>query len=221
MNKGKLIVLDGLDGSGKETQTKRLIEYLKKNNKKVRTLDFPRYEENFFGSFIKSCLKGEHGDFVNTDPYIASLIYASDRFESKEKLKKWLKDGFVIVLDRYVSANQIHQGGKIKNLKEREKFLNWQEKMEYDIFGLPIPDLIVYLDVSVNISQKLLHLTDKEKDVVELNLNYQKNSRESALYLEKKKSNWEKVNCMEEGKLKSIDEIHKEIVKICKKIRIL
>src|SRR3990167_6836927 len=119
MKKGKLIVLDGTDGSGKATQTKILQARLKKEGYRVQTLDFPQYEKNFFGGLIGECLAGEHGDFVSIDPYIGSTLYAADRFESKDKIMRWLRAGCVVVLDRYVSSNQIHQGGKITDAKKR------------------------------------------------------------------------------------------------------
>ncbi len=221
MKRGKLIVIDGADGSGKETQTKELFKSIKNNNKKIKTFDFPRYDNNFFGSFLKKCLHGEHGDFVNIDPHIASVLYAADRFESKIEINKWLDDGFIVILDRYVSANQIHQGGKIKNLKKREDFFKWQEKMEYHIFELPKADIVIYLDVPIDISKKLLMTSNKKIDDVEKDLNYQKNSRESAIYLAKKNDNWETLNCVLDGKLKTIKEIHKEIFEICVKNNII
>ena len=107
MKKGKLIVLDGSDGSGKATQTRFLLARLKKEGYRVKTLDFPQYEKNFFGKLIGECLVGDYGDFVKIDPHIGSVLYAADRYESKPVIERWLKQGFVVVLDRYVSSNQI------------------------------------------------------------------------------------------------------------------
>ncbi len=227
MKRGKLIVLDGADGAGKATQTKLLLARLKKEGKKVKTLDFPQYTNNFFGTLIGECLAGRHGNFVELDPYIASALYAADRFESKEKIQKWLNLGHVVVLDRYVSANQIHQGGKITNAKERREFLAWLEKMEFGVYGLPKPSVIVYLDVPYEISKKLLgekdaklqkvYLQKGAKDQAEENELYLKKSRESAVKMVKQSNQWEKVVCSQKGKLLAREVIHERIWDVVKK----
>src|SRR3990167_5328445 len=131
VKKGKLIVIDGADGSGKTTQTNLLIKHLRKDGEKVRFIHFPRYKENFFGKFIGHCLSEQYYNWVNIHPKIASVMYAADRWESKEEIKDSIKEGYVVVMDRYISANQIHQGGKIANLKKRESFIKWLAEMEY------------------------------------------------------------------------------------------
>jgi len=179
-----------VDGSGKATQTKLLVDRLKREKIKTKTIDFPQYYDNFFGTFIGECLIGTHGDFLTLDPRIASVLYAADRFESDKKIKKWLKDGYMVIVDRYVSANQIHQGSKISNARDREDFLRWLNKMEFDIFGIAKPDLIIYLDLPVDIIQSLLGNTaSKEKkkylkgkkDVVESSKEYLEVGRKAAI----------------------------------------
>ena len=113
MKKGRLIVIDGTDGSGKATQVKLLQTRLKKEGYRVKTLDFPQYQENFFGGFIGECLTGDHGNFVSLDPYIASVLYAADRFQSKEKILGWLKKGEIVILDRYVSLQFLVSLGRM------------------------------------------------------------------------------------------------------------
>lgn len=229
MNKGKLIVLDGADGSGKATQAKFLLARLKKEGYKVKTLDFPQYEDNFFGELIGHCLAGHHGDFIALDPHIASTLYAADRFESKPKLEKWLKAGNVVVLDRYVSANQIHQGGKITDTKKRREFLRWLDMMEYGIFGLPRPDVILYLDVPQAVSDKLLSLGKQglsqnrsvkkgQKDLAEKNKRYLAASRESALKIVGQGNNWQRVTCAPKGELLSREVISELIWKKVKTV---
>ena len=122
VKKGKLIVIDGTDGSGKATQTKLLIKRLEKEGRKVKVIDFPEYNSNFFGKFIGHCLSEQYYNFVKVHPKIASVLYAADRFESKEKIGEWLRAGYVVIADRYASANQIHQGGKIANTKKEKAF---------------------------------------------------------------------------------------------------
>ncbi len=207
MPKGKLIVIDGLDGAGKATQAALLVSRLKKEGKRVVTLDFPQYQNNFFGAFIGECLAGKHGDFLHLSPQIASVLYAGDRFEASVKIKRWLKEGKYVVLDRYVSANQIHQGGKIKDVKERKKFLEWLSVLEYDIFQIPRPDKVIFLDVTPEVTRAMLekqaNKKDKKtylgrgiKDVVEESMEYMLQSRTSALWIAGREKNWTKISCI-------------------------
>lgn len=211
MARGKLIVIDGTDGSGKATQVALLRKKIQQEGKKVEWLDFPRYEENFMGRFIGECLAGKHGDFAHADPHMAALLYAVDRYESKNKIEKWLRKGTIVVLDRYVSANQIHQGGKIKNEKERKAFFMWIEQLEFGVFGLPRPDAILYLDVPLTVTQRLVREKDQqrkkvylkqgEKDVVEHNLAYVKASHKSARSLIRENRALKTIDCAPQGKL--------------------
>lgn len=207
MVKGKLIVIDGLDGAGKATQAKLLVERLKKEGKKVVTMDFPQYENNFFGKLIGECLASKHGDFLHLSPHIASVLYAGDRFEASVKIRKWLDQGKYVVLDRYVSANQIHQGGKIKEVKARKKFLQWLNILEYEVFKIPRPDKVIFLDVTPDVTREMLTLQvnkrDKKsylgknaKDIVEESMEYMIQSRVSALWIARTEKNWTKINCI-------------------------
>jgi dTMP kinase len=226
MKKGKLIVIDGIDGSGKATQVRLLEERLKKEGVKIKTIDFPRYEENFFGKLIREYLSGIYGDFIKVDPKLASILYAADRFESSAKIKEWLDKGFVVLADRYATANQIHQGGKISNLKKRKEFLDFLDKMEYDVFKIPRPDLVIYLDVPFEVSkvwlQKKVALRKKKylkgrKDVAEDNLIHLKNSRESALLLAKQNKNWQKIVCCKGAVCLSPEQVSEQVYDIIKK----
>lgn len=220
--KGKLIVIDGSDGVGKATQTALLVARLKKEKIPVVTLDFPQYESNFFGKLVGQCLAGNYGDFVKLDPHIASVLYAADRFESKAKIEKWLREGKVVVLDRYVSANQMHQGGKIKDAKARKKFLTWLDHMEYGVFGLPRPDLILCLHLPLEMSLQLLSkksATEKKtylakgvvKDTVESDVRYLLNAQEGALKLVKAHNAWKKVTCAQRRAILPREVIHERI----------
>lgn len=221
MKKGKLIVLDGSDGSGKATQTRFLLARLKKEGYRVKTLDFPQYEHNFFGKLIGQCLVGDYGDFVQIDPHIGSVLYAADRFESKPVIERWLKQGYTIVLDRYVSSNQIHQGGKIRQPKRQREFLKWLDTMEHVVFGLPRPDSIIYLDVPTTISQSLLKTEDQKRkkvyvskrktDLVESDEEYMRRSRESALKLVRQLNAWTKIVCTKRGVLLTREEIAEKV----------
>lgn len=227
MKKGKFIVIDGTDGSGKATQVKELVKNLRKNKIKVKTIDFPRYYNNFFGKFIGECLVGENGNFLKLNPKISSVLYAADRFESSSQIKKWLDDGFNVIADRYVSSNQIHQGGKINDNKKRKEFLAWLEKMEFGIFKLPKPNAIIYLDVPVKITQELLakegsqkkkKYQNGKKDLVENDLKYMEKSRQSAIKMVQGNNKWITVDCISQGELRTIEEISWEILEKALKI---
>lgn len=221
MSKGKLIVIDGSDGSGKATQAELLVRRLKKEKIKVKKIDFPQYSNNFFGQLIGECLAGKYGDFIAIPPRIASVLYAADRFESSSQVREWLKAGYVVVADRYTSANQIHQGGKIVGARERTQFLSWLDKMEFGVFGIPRPDIIIYLHVPVLISQGLLKKRVQEnkknktvkakKDLAESNLKYLAESQASAISIVKKSNNWQMVDCVKAGKILERGEIHELI----------
>ncbi|MDP1883988.1 MAG: deoxynucleoside kinase [Candidatus Moranbacteria bacterium] len=217
MREGKFIVIDGTDGSGKATQAKLLVSKLRKNKFKVKTIDFPRYYKNFFGKFIGECLAGGYGDFLALNPRIASVLYAADRFESSKEIQKWLAEGNIVIADRYVSSNQIHQGGKIKNEKDRKDFLKWLEKMEFGIFAIPKPDAVIYLDVPVEITQKLLigeeggykkRYLKGRKDAAENDIAHLQDARASAIKLIRKNNNWQRINCVKNGELMPIGEIN-------------
>jgi len=222
MGKGKFIVIDGTDGSGKATQTKLLVKKLKKEGYKVKTIDFPRYYNNFFGKLIGECLAEKYGDFLSVDPHIASVLYAADRWESSKKIKEWLKEGNIVIADRYASSNQIHQGAKINESKKRSEFLKWLEKMEFKTFGIPKPDLIIYLYVPVEITLKLLKKKTASKrkrymegkgDLAENNPQHLNDSQNSAAILVEKYNNWHKIDCIKGGKLMSINEVNNLIWK--------
>jgi len=228
VKKGKLIVIDGMDGSGKATQAGLLIKHLKKDGYKVKVVDFPDYSSNFFGKFIGHCLSEQYYNFVKVHPKIASVLYAADRFESKNKIEQWLKEGYIVIANRYASANQIHQGGKITNTKKRESFLGWLAEMEYEVFKIPRPDAVFYLNVPIPVVLKLIRKRDgndkrrkylgKKKDVHEKDVRFLENSRKSALWLAKTQKGWIKIECMQNGKLDTRENIHAKVYEKIKKI---
>ena len=229
--KGKLIVIDGTDSSGKATQTELLVKALKDEGRKVRIIDFPDYYSNFFGKFIGHCLSEQYYNFVKVHPKIASVLYAADRFESRDKIKKWLSEGNIIIANRYASANQIHQGGKIANTKKRKSFLKWLAEMEYEVFKIPKPDVIFYLSVPIPVVLKLIRERNKNShreylgkkkarktDVHEKDVNFLENSRKTALWLAKTQKGWIKIECVKDGILATRENIHQEIYGKIKKI---
>lgn len=228
---GKLIVIDGTDGSGKATQIGLLIKHLKRDGHKVKVVDFPEYYSNFFGKFIGHCLSEQYYNFVKIHPKIASVLYAADRFESADKIKKWLRGGNIVVANRYASANQIHQGGKIGSTKRREIFLKWLAEMEYGVFKIPKPDVVFYLSVPISIVMKLIEQRNREAsraylgkkkakkaDVHEKDVKFLENSRKSALWLAKTQKGWIKIECTKGGDIDTRENIHEEIYAKIKKV---
>ena len=221
MKKGKLIVIDGTDGSGKATQVALLVKHLKREGYKIKVVDFPEYYKNFFGKFIGHCLSEQYYNFLNVHPKIVSVLFAADRWESSEEMRNWLKEGYIVIANRYVSANQIHQGGKTKDVKRRNDFLKWLDQMEYEVFKIPRPDLTLYLSLPIDITLKLLKDRDsskmkreylkKKKDVHEADVNFLINSRQSALKLVKEVPNFIKIECSEKGKILFREQIHEMV----------
>ena len=227
-HKGKIIVIDGIDGSGKTTQIDLLTEKLKVDGYRVKMIHFPNYT-NFFGGFIGHCLSEQYYNFLNVHPKIVSVLYAADRWESGEQIKKMLHDGFIVVLDRYVSANQIHQGGKIKSSAKRASFIKWLDEMEYNVFKIPKPNLTLYLSLPTNIALKLLkkrdgskikreYLKKKGKDVHEADVNFLINSRKSALKLVREVPNFIKIECSKNNQILTREEISEMIYEKVKNI---
>lgn len=225
--RGRLIVIDGADGSGKATQVELLMKRLEKEGHNVKMVDFPEYYKNFFGKFIGHCLSEQYYNFVKVHPKIASVLYTADRFESKIKIENWIKKGYVVIANRYVSANQIHQGGKIKNAKKRAEFIKWLDEMEYGVFKIPKPNLVLYLSVPLEISLKMMKERNKtsqrnylgnKKDVHEVDTDFQKNSRASALWLSKTLSNFIKIDCSDKNQIRTREDIHEEVYEKVKKI---
>ena len=210
---GKLIVIDGADGAGKATQSQLLSERIIKTGKRVRSLDFPQYTANHFGRLLRECLDGKRGDFLSVDARIASTLYAADRFESSAQIRDWLAAGDIVVLDRYVSSNMLHQGGKITDEKELSEFLTWLDTIEHTVFANPRPDLVLYLDVPYSFRQKMLFedATRTALDVVEVNATYQEAAEQNARRLTARHSNWQTITCVEDDRLMSPEEIHQHV----------
>lgn len=222
MSKGRFIVIEGTDGSGKGTQTELLVEKLKAMNISTQFIDFPRYDQNIYGELVGRYLDAEFGGIDDVSPYLACLPFAGDRMLAKEAIKEWLREGKLVVTNRYVPSNKAHMGAKLPN-KERERFYGWLDRLEYKTNGIPKEDLVIFLSVAPEIGQrnvegkgKRLHLGDKKKDIHEDNLEHL--SQTSKIYLEFAKSDpkWALIECTKNGQMRTKDEIHEEILEILK-----
>jgi len=211
--RGKFIVIEGGDCTGKTTQAKLLADRLSRNGSKVKMLDFPAYDTPT-GQLITKYLKGEFGSLNKVSPYFATLLYSADRYQFAEENQKALGDGWTLISNRYTQSNIGHQGSKFKGA-ERKEFMKWVNTVESN---MPQPDDVVYLDLPVKVSQKLLHAREGakgagKKDIHEQNVEYLKRTRKC--YLEAaKKYNWIVIECAAQGKsgIRPPEYIHNDIV---------
>lgn len=214
---GKLIVIEGLDGSGKATQAELLQKSLQKKEKfKIRKVSFPNYDSPS-SSLIKMYLGGQFGtepDSVNA--YAASAFYAVDRYAGFKK--DWGEDykNGLIVADRYTTSNAVHQCAKLPR-EEWNAYLTWLFALEYEKMGIPKPDIVIYLKVNPEVSQKLMMKRyrgdESKKDIHERNADYLKCCEAAAEYCSKK-CGWKIVECCEKEEMRNIEEIHEEILRI-------
>ncbi len=214
MSKGKLIVIEGIDGSGKTTQLNLLAKYLAKKNTSFEVISFPRYEDNLYGKLIRRYLNGEFGEIEKIDPYLMSLAYAGDRILAKPLIENWLLEGKIVIANRYVSSNKAHMGANLDE-NQREEFMSWLDELEYQTNKVPQENLTFLLNVEAKIGQQ--NVRGEHKDIHEQDLNHLKVAQDLFLELSKAEPNWKVIECMEGGKMKSIETIHKLIVEILDK----
>lgn len=212
-----LIAIEGIDGSGKGTQSQRLVERLNAAGRKAALLGFPQYAETLFGRAVGDFLNGRFGTLDQVHPFLASLLYAGDRFESRARLLDLLATHEVVVLDRYVASNLAHQGAKLDGA-ERRKLVDTIRTIEHSIFAMPVADRTILLDLPVERAQQLIarksarNYTDKPADLQEADGDYL--GRVSAVYRELAASDphhWRVIDCSHEGGVRDLDEIAEEV----------
>ena len=211
---GKLIVIEGTDGSGKSTQFRLLKQRMEQDQVDFRTLIFPRYSEES-SALIRMYLNGEFGDKPSdVNAYAASAFYAVDRFASyKQEWGCWYEQGGLILSDRYTTSNAVHQASKEPE-ENRSAFLKWLYEFEYDKLGLPRPDLVIYLDVPTDFTEKMMRRREQDTgthaDIHEKDLAYlatcRQTGRAAAEYY-----GWTVINCVRNDELRTIEDIHNEI----------
>ncbi|VBB06589.1 thymidylate kinase [Lucifera butyrica] len=220
---GKLIIIEAGDGSGKATQTEKLYLRLQKEGKRVKKVEFPDYRSPS-SALIKMYLNGEFGSQPgDVSPYVASTFYAVDRYASfKKDWQDFYYSGGIILADRYTTSNMVHQAVKIPGDADKQKFLEWLWNFEFQLFQLPVPDCVLFLDVPPEYSRKLIRERanksgEGQPDIHERDEDYL--SRCYASYrLVAAKYCWQTISCTENGRLKSIDEIHAAIYDAVKRM---
>jgi dTMP kinase len=249
--KGKLIIFEGLDGSGKGTQLQLLQQYLEEENNKdlsqiimfreyleniysknsqfemfseflqlkkraFTTYDFPRYYDNFWGGMVGRMLSGEFGEHI--DPYLRSIFYLLDQAEASKSIKKDLKEGKIVICNRFITSSYIFQTGMFKNKEEKDRYVSWLEEAGYKQLGIVKPDVVLALYVKPEIAQELIlkknargYLKEASKDINEKNLQIQINAGQEMLRFCKERENWHLVDCMDGNKIMSQEEIAAKI----------
>lgn len=221
---GKLIAIDGVDASGKQTQTTLLLSRLEKEGREVKMVSFPAYDKPS-SILVKMYLNGEFGENPSdVNAYATSTLFAADRFATYRT--DWGTDyngGTIILADRYVSSNLIHQASKINDTDEKEKFLMWLDDLEYGIYNLPRPDVTIFLDMPPEYGAELMSGRlnkfngDDKKDIHESDFSYLEKSYENAMFVAKK-FNWKRISCIKDGQIRSVDEIHEDIYSIVREL---
>lgn len=220
--KGKFIVIEGTDGSGKKTQAKILREKLNEAGINCIVQSFPNYDSPACTP-VKMYLNGEFGDIGCLDAYQANSLYAVDRLCTMMGLKDHIENGGSIVFDRYVESTMLHQAALIENQEERDKFLDYVNDFEFGKLKLPKPDLVIFLDVPVEVSKKLAdsrgeYKSGNKKDILEQDISHLTKAYNSGKYVANKYG-WTQISCLNEsGNLKSIEEISNDIFEVVKKL---
>jgi len=204
----KFVNIEGLDGSGKSTQIKLLKNYFEENNINYKYMHFPRTDSPIYGELIAKFLRGELGKMESVDPYLIALIYAGDRNDTKSQINEWLKQDYLVLIDRYVFSNIAFQCAKLNDNKEINKLSDWIKYLEYEYFKIPKPDIEIFLDVpseftKLNLSKNREGI-DREylqgkQDIHEKNITFQERVREIYLNEVEKEDNFHKIECYNEN----------------------
>jgi dTMP kinase len=216
--KGRLIVIEGSDGSGKATQSRALVRRLRAQNIPAARIAFPGYRRAFFGRMVGEYLRGELG--AGSDPRLVSLLYAGDRWEAKAKIVRWLAEGRVVVCDRYVDSNKAHQGARLRSPAARGTFLEWVDRLEHGVFELPRPDFTIFLHVPQQFADRLIaskapraYLRGKRRDIHESDPRHLRDAERIYLRLASSRPARQGalIECTESGRLLSKSQVAERI----------
>jgi dTMP kinase len=218
---GKIIAIDGGENIGKATQADMLVHRLMEEGISVGKLDFPRYHQNTFGRLIEDAITADSNALSQMEPKVAATLFAADRYESKQQISEWLNEGRTILFDRYVPSNMLHQGARFTDADARGEFFAWVEHVEHEVFGLPRPDLTVYLDVPPSDTHKLLEYVEviggQVTDPQDHKGVHQAKVADCARHLSTTYLPWVNVTCVtEDGTLRTREDLHNEVYRTVK-----
>jgi dTMP kinase len=217
--RGKIIALEGIDGSGKRTQLDLLASALEARKFHTFRISFPRYE-SFYGKLVGRFLNGEFGTLDDVDPHLSALLYAGDRLEAKPEIESALAAGKIVLADRYIGSNLAHQSARVAPEK-REEFFTWLKHLEYALYGLPAEDLVIYLRVAFEEAHRLVGLkaardyTKLKRDIQEADI---KHLEQTGVIYDRlaTESNWVRIDCIDASSrsLRSPEEIHRSVLQM-------
>lgn len=214
---GIFISIEGTDGSGKGTQTELLVNRLKAEGRDVEVISFPQYGESS-AAVVEDYLHGKFGTAQEVGPYRGSIFYAIDRYAASKKIHTWLAENKIVIANRYVGSNMAHQGGKILNEIEQDKYFAWVYELEYTIFAIPKPNFSLILHVPAAVAQNLVdqkesrdYLHGKKRDIHEDDLAHLKAAETTYLKIAQKFPEYTVIECAPQETLQSIEEIHQSI----------
>ena len=227
VTKGKLVVIEGTDGSGKGTQAQLLQEYLKTSHIPFSLFDFPQYYKTIFGRWIGRFLKGDFGTIEKNHPYIVMFPYAADRWQAKPDIERALEEGKIVISNRYTSSAS-YQAARLPR-DEQMKFIDWSYSVEYEAFGIPREDIVLFLYVPHAVSQRLIEQKNnrkymgnaKKKDIHESNEKLMREVELVYLRLAKRFPHWVMIDCTKNGEILSKDDIHQKVLSVLKRKKIL
>jgi dTMP kinase len=210
-----LIAIEGIDGSGKGTQSRRLLERARAAGATAELFAFPMYEHSFFGREIGRYLNGAFGDVWAVHPRLAATLYAGDRFESRERVARLRAELDLLICDRYTASNQAHQAAKLPP-EQRADFFRWVETLEHEVFGVPRPELVFFLDLPPEVAAELIQrkearsYTERKADIHEVDAGYL--AAVHAAYRElSARPEWVTIPCLAGGEVRPVEEIHEQI----------
>jgi dTMP kinase len=218
----KFLVVEGVDGSGKSTQIKLIRNYLETNQVLYRYMHFPRTDEGIYGELIARFLRGDLGGIDSVNPYLVALIYAGDRKDAAGMIANWIKEGYLVLLDRYVYSNIAFQCAKISTIEKRNELRNWIMHLEYEYFRIPKPDLNILLDVPFSFTKKNLTKdragSDRDylqgtRDIHEEDLDFQRRVRDMYIWQSETSDDLKIIGCnTNDGNMRDANEISRDII---------